>query len=216
MSYFRTNFYLMTVRERIIELATSMFMHKGIKAITMDDIARESGVSKRTIYENFHDKDDLLRHCLAYLDAQYHSRHEQMVAETPNVIQTIFGIMKQAVAAIRQINPLFSEDLKKYHNKVWRDVYGFMMEKQHRQILTILKKGINQGFFRKEINIEVVAVLQMHQMRITSDRSVFPDEQFSPVVVFENVMMLFLRGIATPKGLEVIDGLMQDDEIFSR
>jgi len=204
----------MTVKERIIELATEMFFRSGIKAITMDIIAREAGVSKRTIYENFHDKDDLLRHCLRFIDDSYDRQCEQLVRDSGNVIQIVFGLMKIGVNAIRQINPHFLEDLKRFHNKVWRDVYRVNMEKQKAQIMTILKKGINQGFFRKEIDIEILTVALIQQLNVISDRSVFPEHVFSQVDVFENVVIVFFRGISNPKGLDIIDKMLGEDDEF--
>ena len=204
----------MTVKERIIELAAEMFFRSGIKAITMDDISREAGVSKRTIYENFRDKDDLLRNCLRYIDDQFNKQHDQLMQDSANVIQMIFGLMKIGVNAIRQINPMFHDDLKRYHNRVWKDVYRLTLEKQETQTLTILKKGLNQGYFRKEIDIEILTVTLMHLLRFLSDKSIFPDHRFSQVDVFENVLFMFFRGIATPKGLEVIDRMLEDEADF--
>jgi TetR/AcrR family transcriptional regulator, cholesterol catabolism regulator len=204
----------MTVQERIIEQATAMFLRSGIKAITMNDISREAGVSKRTIYENFHDKNDLLRHCLAYMDKQFNKEHETVVNESAHIIQLVFSMMKIGIKAINQISPLFFEDLKRYHTKVWKEVYKINMEKQKVQIQTILKKGINQGLFRKEIDIEILTILLMQQLQIMPDKSVYPPDRFSQSVVFETLMFIFFRGIATQKGLDLIDKMLTDDGDF--
>ena len=207
----------MEVKERIIEQAVEMYFHSGIKAVTMNDISRNAGISKRTIYEVFHDKDDLLRHCLRFIDDSYDKQCDQLVRDSDNTIQIVFGLMKIGANAIRQINPLFLDDLKRFHNKVWKDVYKINTEKQKTQIMTILKKGINQGFFRKEIDIEILTLALMQQLNMISDKRVFPEHIFSPVDVFENVVIVFFRGISTAKGIEVIDKMLGNrNELFGQ
>lgn len=210
------DFYLyptvMTAKEKITEQATEMFVHSGIRAITMDDISREAGVSKRTIYENFHDKDDLLRHCLLHLDGLYSREHEEVIAKADNIVQMVFGLMKLGIRVFNQINPLFFEDLRRYHTKVWKEIYKVRREKQKAQTLTILRKGINQGVFRKDIHLEIVTILLIEQLKIMPDKTIFPADKFSQSVVFENVIINFFRGIATRKGMEMIDDLLLDEQ----
>ncbi len=191
-----------------------MFLRSGIRAITMDDISREAGVSKRTIYENFQDKDDLLRKCLNFLDEGYNKESELIAQQAENTIQMVFGYLKLGIKMLNQVNPLFIEDLKRYHIKVWKDVYKINSEKQRVQVLTILKKGINQGLFRKEIDVEIVTILLVNQLRMMHDATVFPREQFPQRAVFENVMISFFRGIATQKGLELIDKILAEEAVF--
>ncbi len=200
----------MTVKEKIIEKAIALFLRSGIRAITMDDISREAGVSKRTIYENFKDKDDLLRNCMIAMDIEYTKEHEAVVQQSENIIQLVFGLMKLGIKAINQINPLFFDDLRRYHIRVWKEVYKISAEKQRTQTLTILRKGINQGVFRKEIDLEIVTILLMEQLRMMPDKTIFPHDKFSQSVIFENVIINFFRGIATKKGLELIDNLLED------
>ena len=205
----------MTVKERIVEQATEMFLRSGIKAITMDDIAREAGVSKRTIYENFSDKDDLLRYCLFVIDQKYTEEHESIIEKSDNIILMIFNLMKLGIKAIDQINPLFFDDLKRYHTKIWKEVYKTGAEKQKAQTLSILRKGINQKVFRKEIDLEIVTILLTEQLRIMPDKSIFPYGKFPQRVVFENVIINFFRGIATKKGLDLIDQILMEGSNFS-
>jgi TetR/AcrR family transcriptional regulator, cholesterol catabolism regulator len=200
----------MTIKEKIIERAIALFLRSGIRAITMDDISREAGVSKRTIYENFKDKDDLLRNCMVVMDAEFSKEHEAVVQRSENIIQMVFGMMKLGVKAFNMINPLFFDDLKRYHIRIWKEVYKISAEKQRTQTLTILRKGINQGIFRKEIDLEIVTILLMEQLRIMPDKTIFPHDKFSQSIIFENVIINFFRGIATKKGLDLIDKLLED------
>ncbi len=200
----------MTVKEKIIEQSVEMFINSGVKAVTMDDISREAGVSKRTIYENFKDKDELLQSCLGFMDAKYNQDYDQIVSESANTINMVFSLMKLGIKAIKTINPLFFTDLKRYHYPIWKHSLVVNHKKQEAQILTILRKGINQGLFRKNIDVNIVSKLLIEQLRVISDESIFPEE-FSKIVVFENVLINFFRGIATHKGMELIDKYLGDE-----
>ena len=191
-----------------------MFLRLGIKAVTMDDISREAGVSKRTVYENFRDKNDLLRHCLGFMDAHYIREHEAILQQATNPIQMVFDLIKLVGSLMQQVNPLFFEDLRRYHKKVWKEVHEINTEKQKVQTLTILKKGINQGLFRKDIDLDIVTILLMHQLNLVHDLTVFPINKYSQQEVFENVIINFFRGIATQKGVEIIDKILNDKAAF--
>ncbi len=201
----------MTVKEKITELATELFLKAGVRSITMDEVAANSGVSKRTLYENFRDKDDLIRNCLDLLDKKFNSDYEEMSAKSENTMQLSFNLIKLGVIAINEINPLFFEELKKYHYKTWKEVHSVNIEKQRSLLMTILKKGINQGVFRNNFNIDVVVVLLIEQLRMLHDHSLFPPGKFSKQEVFENVFINFFRGIATQKGLDLIDEFLDKE-----
>ena len=195
----------MSITQRILTQSAEMFIRSGIKAITMDDISRETGVSKRTIYENFKDKDDLLLACLNYMDEAHKIKTEEILKESNNTIDMVFGLLKDGITILKTVNPLFFTDLKKYHYGVWKKTYSINYKKHLSQTFTLLKKGVSEGLLRNNIDIEVVAILLHEQLRILSDENIFPSDKFSKLVVFENIIINFIRGIATKKGLEIID-----------
>jgi len=204
----------MDIKERIIEEATDMFFRSGIKAITMDDIARELGISKRTIYELFRDKDELLHECMAYADRKYEEERELVIMESENAISEVFGLMRMGIYALKTVNPLMVSDMKKYHHEIFKEVLEVGREKQIAQIRENLRKGIRQELFRENIDVEVVSILLNAQLQIVSDDTVFPEKQFSRVVVFENVVINFFRGISTQKGIELIDRYFEKGSNF--
>jgi TetR/AcrR family transcriptional regulator, cholesterol catabolism regulator len=200
----------MTVTERILARSAEMFMRSGIKAITMDDISRETGVSKRTIYENFKDKDDLLLSCLTYVDETKKKETEQIINESENTIDMVFSLLRDGVNTLKVMNPLFFTDLKRYHYGVWKKTYLKNAEQHLLQTISILRKGISEGLLRKEIDIEITAILLHEQLKIMSDESIFPANKYSIVIVFENIIINFIRGIATKKGLELTEKYQED------
>ncbi len=201
----------MTARERLIDRAASMFLRSGIRTVTMDDIARETGVSKRTIYENFENKDALLSECLLHVDNIYLKESEELTKNADSTIFEVLGMMKVTVKALNIINPLFFSDLRRYHFSVWNSAMEINQERQRSKIFTILKKGVNQGLFRKQIHVEVVGKLLIEQLRIISNEDIFPELKYPPVLVFENVVVNFFRGISTQKGVAIIDKYLEEE-----
>ncbi len=195
----------MSIKERVLAQAAEMFVKSGIRAITMDDISRETGVSKRTIYENFKDKDELLRSCLIYMDSIHEKETDEFILGAQNTIDLVLTFLKHGINAISRINTLFFVDLKRYHYRIWKETYLINYEKNLSRSYTILKKGINEGLFRKEIDVEIVAKLLHEQIRIMSDEQIFPSDRYPKTIVFEHILINFLRGIATSKGLTLIE-----------
>ncbi len=190
-----------------------MFFRSGIRAVTMDDIARETGVSKRTIYENFRDKNELLRSCLIAMDRESEKNINKLIKKSENTIEKIFSMLRMGIEMIKTINPHFSIDLKKYHYSIWKETYTKSEEKYLNNIIVLLKKGINEGLIRKNINIEIVSKLLQGQLNFLSDDRIFPPDRFNTSEVFENIVISFTRGIATRKGLEMIEKYCPEENI---
>jgi len=197
----------MEIREKIIEEAKAQFIKNGVRSVTMDDIAQNLSISKRTIYENFRDKNELLKSCLESMWNEQARRNEEIIKGAPNVIEAIFQLMQIAINAIRTYNPLFALDLKKYHPAVWKETSLRNEEMGFNQMYRLVRKGINENLFRKNINVEIVTKILQEQLKALSDEKAFPKDKYKLDVVFENMIINFIRGIATAKGLEIIDSL---------
>ena len=195
----------MIISEKILAQASELFVKSGIKAITMDDIARETGVSKRTIYEHFRDKDDLLLACLNFMDKAQSIETDQITKNSANSVEMALSLLKNAMKNLKSFNPLFFDDLRKYHYEVWKKTYVINNEKSVDQIQILLRKGINEGYLREEIDIDMMTRLLHAQFKILTDDNYFPSGNYSKLSVFEAAMIYMFRGIATKKGLEIID-----------
>ncbi len=198
----------MEVRERIIEEATQQFFRYGIRNVTMDNIAASLGMSKRTVYENFKDKTELVQTCMKELAKHHEERNQKIISGSGNVIETIFAFMQEGIKTMNFINPVFFLDLKKFYPKVWSSVHEENIRTAQNLTHKLLRKGLNEGVFRKDINIPIVSKLFHEQMNLISDESVFPKEEYNHVEVFKNLIINFMRGISTTKGIEITDKML--------
>jgi AcrR family transcriptional regulator len=195
----------MDTRERIITESLNLFVRYGIKAVTMDTIAEHLGISKRTIYEHFKDKNHLLESCIEYQINKEDIANRQIFEHSKNLIEAFLEHIKRNVAAMNSISPLFFHDAKKYHSVVFRKKGKEHEHKSTDFIQRYIQEGKKQGYFRKDINEDIVSILLKEQFRIMGNEDIFPSDKFSKSEIFENIAINFIRGIATDKGLEIIN-----------
>ena len=158
----------MELRNRIIKETEILFMRYGIRSITMDYIAEQLGISKRTIYEKFKDKNELLQTCLEVSINEQNSKRDKIVSESENVIYAIFNFMNEGIHVMNTINPVFLSDLRKYYTDIWIITFKQSKIKNYNLTFKLLRKGVNEGVFRKEINIEIVAKIILEQCKSAS------------------------------------------------
>lgn len=198
------------MREKILEGAGKLFMERGTRNVTMDAIAQSLGISKRTIYENFKDKNDLLSNFLTEAIMHHKKRSLEILRSAQNVIDALFKFGEFNQEVIKGVNPCFFADIKKYHPEVFKKVMGGDQIRNYEITYTILKRGINEGNFRKEIDIEVANLFIHHSMeffhKMTEEKNI-PHQ-----AIWTSVHLPYLRGICTEKGQELIKGFMDKYE----
>jgi TetR/AcrR family transcriptional regulator, cholesterol catabolism regulator len=202
----------MEQRERIIEEATGQFFRYGIRNVRMDDIAVALGISKRTVYEMFKDKTELVHTVLLVLSHQQETKNRQLMEGPGNVIETIFVFMQEGIRVMNAINPVFFSDLKKLYHGVWSEVHNENVKSAYNITYILLHKGLEEGIFRKDISIPIVSKLFHEQMNLISEEKIFPRDQFDHTEVFRNLIINFMRGISTSRGIEIIDKMLENKE----
>lgn len=194
-----------TQKLRVIEQAAMMFAQQGIKSVRMDDIATELSVSKRTLYSLFGDKEELIYCSLQQLLNKQREEHAQIMLSSENELEALFLIMKSmrrnAVVGRRMEN-----NLKKFYPMVHERLHNEGAIRNNTSLKRILERGIEKGIFRSEINCDLVISMFSaigKAMRVNGE-SIIPEQIHEEEAVMEIITTLF-RGIATAKGLEIID-----------
>ncbi len=197
----------MELKDRIIQQAGVLFVKHGIKRISMDEIASKLGISKRTIYQNFKDKEDLL--------LQYMRHMEKMKAEYIKDIskdeQTVVHVFLRIIEMRKEfdfLNMIFIDDVKKYYPKANQE----LIDQQNRGVVYIkqfLEEGMAQGVIRKDLNIEVVSFLLQDSNRTFIDATRLTNKSFTDWELFFTTMINFIRGISTATGIEIVDTFLK-------
>lgn len=189
--------------DRIVSEAAELFRVYGTKAVTMDSLAQHLGISKRTIYEKFRDKNELLETVLTCMFRQQKEIMERLFASEENVFLAFFKHGKMMRDYFSNVNPIFKADLKKFHSDVIMKIRN-SCGSQFENTLMFIHKGIEQGVIRSDINPDVVNRAIQGMARMLNDHEVFPPDMFTQKEIMHNVFLNYIRGIATAEGLKVL------------
>jgi AcrR family transcriptional regulator len=197
----------MDIRFRIIDGASELFRTYGIKSVTMDSLAGQLGISKRTIYEVFSDKDELLIAVLTRIAQKQRELVKKVLDESENSIIAIFRMLEINRDFFQDISPAFQADLKKYYNSILMENSIGPDLPDYRNNQQVIENGIKEGLFRKEVNADLANRCLYNLGKTIVDHDVYPYELFSRRDVIENIFINYLRGISTQKGLDLINQL---------
>ena len=171
----------------------------------MDTLADSMGISKRTIYENFRDKDTLLLEVITYFKDSRLRQAREILEQSENVIVALFQLLERMINNMKQLNPLFFHDAKKYHSRIFTRMQEKGDLRDHSITRMILKQGVGQGIFRPEHNMEVVNLTLHELFNLFSPDSILTSEGYHRGELFNNIIIPYLRGISTTKGMKLID-----------
>jgi AcrR family transcriptional regulator len=195
----------MKVEEQILKGAEELFFRYGLKSITMDDIAKYLGMSKRTIYENFPTKDSIISALLMLQRKKSLHDIETYRKESKDAIEEIFMTMQQLREMANMMNPRLLFELKKFHAKVWKDFEDFKQQVILQCVTDNLKRGIKQGIYRKEIDIETLSRMRVEQLELAWNPEIFPPAKYDITKTQLTFLEHFLYGVANTKGHELIE-----------
>lgn len=190
-----------SARQSIIETALAMFKKSGIKAITMDDIAAAMSISKRTIYELFNDKEDLVLQSIIYQNEKYTEEVTELRKQSTNTMEHIMRVYEKNIVMNCSTNPQFFIDAKKY-TKV-TEYFKQLHDRDTEKVLEFFRDGVQEGVFRSDINYGLLNLLLHKQFEFIFNSDVF--EQYKFDEVYESIMLTMLRGISTEKGRSIIE-----------
>jgi AcrR family transcriptional regulator len=196
--------YKQGLRSKIIETALKAFRARGIRAVTMDDVATELGISKRTLYEIFDKKEDLLYEGVKTYLGERRNQMEIRAGQCSNVMEIILQTYKLKVDEVRQVNPTFYEDILKYP-KV-EEFIRTAHENSREEFLNFMQRGVNEGLFRKDINHVLIAQQMDAMSKYINQYNLWQKYSFSEL--FANFYLVSLRGLCTERGVKVLDKAM--------
>lgn len=189
------------VKEHIISAAAKAFTQKGIKTVRMDDIATGLSISKRTLYELFHDKEDLLLDVMKLHREEMQEYMFQVASEAENVLEVLLKFFQRTAQDFQNTNRRFFEDMEKYP-KVRRYIDESRKENLD-SAMEFYRKGVEQGIFREDVNYDIVRAMVCEQMDLLLRSDIC--KSYSLVEIYETVVFMHMRGISTEKGLKIVD-----------
>ncbi|WP_304581784.1 TetR/AcrR family transcriptional regulator [uncultured Alistipes sp.] len=199
----------MTPKERIVEQTMEMFVTQGIKSVRMDDIAQRLGISKRTLYELFGDKEGLLYLAMVCYFERNRLRWAELSTAAPNVLERLFLVLNDVMEHSETTSRMM-ENLRKFYPAVHERFMRGGSEKNRADFREMIEQGIADGLFIDNIDIELaITVLYYTASAITVRKDMILPEGISERSAFTQIVSTFFRGISTAEGARIIDGFLK-------
>lgn len=189
------------MKSRILEKGTELFFRYGVKTVTMDAIASELGISKKTIYQHFPDKDSMVYEVVQTFIELDSAKWDELDRLYPNVVEKIFKSFEMMKDMLTQMNPRLLFEIQKYFPSA-HSLFKQHGEKCiHKNLIADFKKGAQFGYFRNDIDFELLARLRMAEVDLAFNPDFYPTNKLSLYETQFTLMDIFMRGILTEKGL---------------
>lgn len=196
--------------DSIIQEASALFMKYGIKSVTMDDISRSLGISKKTVYQYFHDKNEIVnRVAKTYLENERRN-FEEIQINAENAIDKLYRHSRFLRKSFEKMNPVVLFDLKKYYKDSWQLFLAYKKNIFSKSMIETLKEGIEQGYFRESIDPEILITLRMEILELVADGTIFPHDQYDFKEVQVQIFDHFIHGILTDKGHRLLNNYIKN------
>lgn len=194
------------IKEKIVRYASKAFAQRGIRQVKMDELASEMSISKRTLYELFGDKESLLMEVLIHSHHEKIQKLEEVRQNADNVMQIIVAFYQYSIRQLEKTNIKFFEDLERYP-RILEMIKG-NKQLNDKKVMQFFQHGIEQGLFVEGLKPEIINFMFGEQMERVFHSDLM--KRYSISQVFENTMMVMLRGISSAKGHEIIDKYLKE------
>ncbi len=202
------------MRETIVKKATEMFMSFGFKSVTMDDIANELGISKKTIYQHFCNKHDLVEASTSHVFETVSCGIDGIREMGKNSIEEIFIIRSFMMQHLNNESASPFYQLQKFFPKIFSCLRTKQFEKMNGCMVENLQKGIENGLYRDNINVDFISRVYFTGLTGIKDQDIYPLTMFNMSDLTKQFLEYHLRGIVTAKGQAVLEKLLENDKII--
>ncbi len=198
------------MKEKIIESASKMFLNYGFKSVTMDDLASEMGISKKTIYTHFSNKTKLVEATTNHLFNNVCTGIETILDADKDPIEELFTIKAFVLEHLKNEKASPQYQLQKYYPKIHREIKAKQFDVMQDCIINNLHRGIASGVYRENMDIEIISRLYFMGITGIKDQDLFPLSDFSIIKLMGEYLEYHVRGIATNKGLTILQNFINN------
>ncbi len=195
---------LQLVQEKILNTSYHLFKSLGIRAVTIEYLCAQLGISKKTFYQYFINKDVVVDIVVSNKMKTNLEECSGAIQDSANAIDEIFLTLAFANKDLQDMNPIFLYDLKKYHQDTYAKFMTHFQEFNHDIITKNMARGVQEGLYRDGLNIEILTKFRLHTIFMCFDQNIFPKEKFQLIDVTHQLLENFLFGIATKEGFNTI------------
>ncbi len=199
------------MESKITLAAFNLFLKYGVRSVSLDDISREIGISKKTIYEYFENKKELVDKSIRYYIAKEMKDVCEISENAQNSIDEMMGIARYILSFLREMSASLVYDLRKYYPDSWNFIESEHIKFIQDQIKNNILRGKEDGFYKENINVDVISRLYVAQSRTITDEDIFPTKQFAKAALFQEFIIYHMYGIVSDKGRKYIQKIQLND-----
>lgn len=181
-----------------------ILLKNGMKKATMDMVASKLAMSKRTLYEIFENKEDMIKEVIDYSHRLHHNECIRIFQEAPNMMEAFYNMLHYQQEFMKKANPCFFRDMDSKYSKI-RPAYDGHNDRWESDMRSVIEIGKEQGVFRNDINYTVLLPMLRIQMESLKRMEEFMPSYITLPEAIDTVIMSFLRSIASPKGMEILE-----------
>ena len=200
------------MKKNIILKATELFMKLGFKSVTMDDIAKEMGISKKTIYTHFNNKETIIGVVTDHVFETVCHDIDAICDLNQNPIQELYAIKKRVMQYMQKEKASPTYQLQKYYPAIYNNIKQRQFSYMQQCVVKNLNRGLEQSLYRKNIEVQFVARIYFNGITGIKEESLFPHTMFEGETLYEMYLEYHLRGIVTPKGRNILNKLIQSNQ----
>lgn len=194
----------MEPKERILEKADELFNRYGIRSVSMDDIAAQLGMSKKTLYQYYADKDELVTGVFTAIMEHNKNGCLESRKMSENALHEVFLSFDRVQEMFANMNPAVLYDMEKYHPGCFKKFKEFLNGFMYQMIKSNIEKGVEEGIYREDIDIDILTRYRIHSIMMSFNPEMFPNNRTHLLHIEQQLLEVFLNGIATAKGQKLI------------
>lgn len=200
------------MREKILHKATELFLNLGFKSVTMDDLAQEMGISKKTIYSHFENKTKLVEESTMNLFWFISNGIDNICSLRKNPIEELYEIKKFVMLHLKDEKSSPQYQLQKYYPKIYDSLRNKQFEVMQDCVVDNINRGIETDIYRENLNVGFVSRIYFFGVTSIKNNNLFPQRLFSVTALMDNYLEYHLRGIVTPKGRKILNTIINSNQ----
>jgi AcrR family transcriptional regulator len=202
----------MDIKDKILKGASDLFHRYGIRSVSMDDLARSLSVSKKTIYQYFTDKDEIVALATRLHTSEMKEEYDSSFERAKDPVDELTKMSHCMRKHFKDLNPSLLYDIQKFYPSAWEEFNRFKMDYIRNRIESNLRRGIELGYYRAEINVEVLSLLRLEEVQMAFDPTRFPLDKFDFRETQMQMLDHFIHGIVTQEGKALFDKYNEEQQ----
>ena len=198
--------------EEILDKVSMLYRKYGVKSITMDDVAHELGISKKTLYQYVGDKTELVEKVIEHTGYFSPAGMKKLRETGDNAIEQLIEVSQKFQALLRENSPAYEYDLKKYYPELYRKLMSLRRELMYEIVVANIRQGKKEGIYREDLDEEIIAKLHMMRMENLRSNELFKEKVVQSSKFFREIIVYHIHGLATAHGIKVLERNMQKIE----